>query len=84
MYFSLRHGQNTSVSDRLRFCLRNNLQQFRNPTVCACFPIDTFRGGKKEAQKNSSLTVYHQNFNSIHNLMKIILFSANFKIFLEM
>ena len=42
MYFFFRHGQNTSMSDRLRFCLRNNLQQFRNPTVCACFPIDTF------------------------------------------
>ena len=84
MYFSLRHGQNTSVSDRLRFCLRNNLQQFRNPTVWACFPIDTLSRWEEGSSENSSLTVYHQNFNSIHNLMKIILFSENLKIFLEM
>ena len=58
---------------------------FNNSGIQQCLhvsPLTLFRGGKCEAQKNSSLTVYHQNFNSIHNLMKIILFSANFKIFL--
>ena len=64
MYFSFRHGQNTSVSDRLRFCLRNTLQQFRcsnwkNPPLektlpftgaqNVCLQISYSEGG---AQKN--------------------------------
>ena len=72
MYFSLRHGQNTSASDRMWFCLRNNLQQFWNPTVSACFPTDTLSWAK-----------YADYLRDCYNqFLLLLLFSLNWSIWL--
>ena len=63
------------MSDRLRLCLKNMLQQFEDLIMSVCFPRHFFQVGREEAPKISSLTAYHQNFNSIHILMKIKMFN---------